>query len=245
MSLQSGYIGVIGSSLFTNSSIPQHSLGTKVTDGGGREFRYVKTSAAIAAGKLVGTLTENATEHSLAPHHDYAIGATVVEVTTGGTVVANAYEGGYLVVTNTPGLGMMYEISHHAGRTGSGVLDIYLKDPLKVAITTAASKIDLVGNPYNGVMTWVDGSGTETGSPVGVSTYALDSGYYGWVCVHGAASCLADGTLTIGHGVVASDATDGAVEVATAASTEALCPVGYALTSGTTTEYPAIFVTIG
>jgi len=245
MSLQSGYIGAMGSSLYTNSSIPQHSLGAKCTDGAGREFRYVKTSAAIAAGKLVGTYTENATEHSLAPQAAAAIGATSVSITTGGTITANAYEGGYLVVTNTPGEGIAYEISHHAGRTGSGTLVFYLKDPIKVALTTAASKIDLVPNPYAGVMTWVDGSGTETGVPVGVTTYALDSGYYGWVCVHGAASCLADGTLTIGHGVVASDAADGAVEVAVAASTEALCPVGYALTTGATGEYPAIFVTIG
>lgn len=245
MSLQSGYIGAIGSSLFTNSSIPQHSLGTKVTDGAGREFRYVKAGGDIAAGKLVGTYTENATEHSLAPQAAAAIGATSVSITTGGTIVANAYEGGYLVVTNTPGMGLAYEIDHHAGRTGTGTLVFYLKDPIKVALTTAASKIDLVANPYGAVTTWVDGSGTETGVPVGVTTYALTSGYYGWVCVHGVVSCLADGTLTIGHGVVASDATDGAVEVATAASTEALCPVGYALTSGTTTEYPAIFLTIG
>lgn len=244
MSLQSGYIGAIGSSLYTNSSIPQHTLGTKVTDGAGREFRYVKTGAAIAAGKLCGTYTENATEESLAVQANAAIGATTVSITTGGTVVADAYAGGYMVVTNTPGLGMMYEIESHAGRTGTGTLAYKLKDPLKVALTTS-SKVDMVKNPYSAVTTWVDGSGTETGVPVGVSVYALDSGYYGWVCVHGAASCLADGTLTIGHGVVASDATDGAVEAATAASTEALCPVGYALTSGTTTEYPAIFVTIG
>lgn len=245
MSLQSGYIGAIGSSLYTNSSIPQHSLGTKVTDGAGREFRYVKAGGNVAAGKLCGTYTENATEHSLAPASAAAIGATSVSITTGGAITANAYEGGYLVVTNTPGLGLMYEIDHHAATAGSAACTFYLKDPIKVALTTAASKVDLVINPYGAVMEWVDGSGTETGSPVGVSVYALTSSYYGWVCVHGAASCLADGTLTIGHGVVASDATDGAVEVATATSTEALCPVGYALTTGATGEYPAIFVTIG
>lgn len=244
MSLQSGYIGAIGSSLYTNSSIPQHSLGTKVTDGAGREFRYIKAGGTIVAGQLLGTYTENATEHSLAPQAAAAIGATSVSITTGGTVVANAYEGGYMVVTNTPGLGIMYEIESHAGRTGTGTLVYKLKDPIKVALTTAASKVDMVKNPYQSVLQWV-GNSTETMIPVGVSTYALDSGYYGWVCVHGATSCLADGTLTIGHGVVASDATAGAVEVATAASTEALCPVGYALTTGATGEYPAIFLTIG
>lgn len=243
MSLQSGYIGAIGKSLYEESSIPQHSLGTKATDGGGREFRYVKTGGAITAGQLVMSYTENATEESITAPAT-AIGATSVAVTTGGTVTANAYEGGYMVVTNTPGLGMMYEISHHAGRTGSGSLTYYLKDPIKVALTTD-SRLDFVKNPYNGILQWSDGTGTYTGSPVGVSVIAMTSGYYGWICVHGAASCLADGTLGIGKVVVASNATDGAVEVGANASTEPQAPVGYALTSGTTTEYPAIFVTIG
>lgn len=242
MSLQSGYIGVIGSSQFTDSSIPQHTLGTKATDGAGREFRYVKTGGTIIAGQLVQSYTENATEESLTPAAA-TIGATSVTVTTGGAVAANAYEGGYLVVTNTPGLGLTYEIDHHASTSGSASLTLYLKDPIKVALTTS-SRVDLVKNPYQSVIQWNDGTGTYTGVPVGVSTYALTSGYYGWVCVHGATSCLADDTLTIGQGVVASNATDGAVEVA-ANGKEAQPPVGYALTTGATGEYPAIFVTIG
>lgn len=242
MSLQSGYIGAIGSSLYSDSTIPQHSLGTKATDGSGREFRYVKAGGTIAAGQLVMTYTEATAEESITAPVT-AIGATSVAVTTGGTVTANYYEGGYMVVTNTPGLGLMYEIDHHGATSGSASLTYFLKDPIKVALT-AASRLDFVRNPYNSVLQWNDGTGTYTGVPVGVSVYALTSGNYGWVCVHGAASCLADGTLTIGRGVVASNATDGAVEVA-ANGTEAQPPVGYALTTGATTEYPAIFVTIG
>lgn len=244
MSLQSGYIGVIGSSMYSDESVQKHPLGTKVTDGAGRELRYIKAGEALAAGKLVQSSTEHANHESLTPAAA-AIGATSVTATLGNTAVtANEYAGGWLVVTNTPGLGLMYEIASHPAANGSASLTVTLKDPIKVALTTD-SRFDLVHNPYSDCLTWVDGTGTYTGAPVGVTAYAITSGQYGWVVVQGAASCLANGTLTIGQGVVASNAIDGAVEVAVNDSTETQAPVGYALTTGADTEYPAIFVNIG
>ena len=151
-----------------------------------------------------------------------------------------------MVVTNTPGLGLMYEIDRHAAVDSSGVATIYLKDPIKVALTTD-SRVDLVHNPYKDCLTFDGGNATFTGIPVGVTTFAIASGEFGWVCVKGAASCLADGNLAIGSAVVATDSNtiNGAVEIAASTSTEASPPVGYALTTGADTEYPAIFVTIG
>lgn len=243
MSLQSGYIGVPGQSIFKSSSTQEHNLGVKVTANDGKEYRYIHAGAAIAAGVLVGTSAEHTNHESRTPDAS-AVGDTTIVMTLGATAAdANEYAGGFMVVTNTPGLGLMYEIDRHAAVASSGSATIYLKDPIKVALTTD-SRVDLVHNPYKDCVTWVNGTGTYTGIPVGVTTYAISSGEYGWVCVHGAASCLADGNLTIGQGCVASNGVDGAVEPA-ASGTEAQAPVGYCLTTGTDTEYPAIFVTIG
>ncbi len=248
MSLQSGFISVPGQSIFKSSSTQEHNLGVKVTCQDGREFRYIKAGATnIAAGILVQTQTEHTNHESLAPTADRAIGVNTLTVTLGATaILANEYASGWLVVTNTPGLGLMYEIDKHPAANGSATCAITLKDPIKVALTTAASKVDLVHNPYKECVIFEGGNGTETGIPIGVTTYAITANEYGWVCVHGAASCLADGTLTIGHDVVAtnSNTIDGAVEEM-ANGMETQCPVGYALTSGTDAEYPAIFVKIG
>lgn len=244
MSLQSGYISVPGQSIFKSSSTQEHTLGTKVTAIDGREFRYVKAGETLAAGKLVGTSAEHTNHESRTPDAS-AIGDTTIVSTMGATAItANEYAGGFMVITNTPGLGLTYEIDRHAAVDSSGSATIYLKDPIKVALTTD-SRFDLVHNPYKDCVVWVNGSGTYTGAPVGVTTYAITSGEFGWVCVKGSTSCLADGNLTIGSTIVASNGADGAVENAVAGSTEAQAPVGYALTSGTDTEYPAIFVTIG
>lgn len=245
MSLQSGYIAAPGQSIFKSSSTQEHDLGVKVTANDGREFRYIKAAEDIAAGYLVQTTLEHTNHESLTPDAS-AVGDKTIVMTPGATAMtANEYATGWMVVTNTPGLGLMYEIDNHAANAGSVALTVNLKDPIKVALTTD-SRVDLVHNPYKDCLVFDGGNGTETGIPVGVATTAITSGEYGWVCVQGAASCLADGNLTIGHGVVAtnSNTINGAVEAA-ANGNEALCPVGYALTSGTDTEYPAIFVKIG
>lgn len=245
MSLQSGYITVPGQSLFKSSSTQEHSLGVKVTANDGREFRYIKAGEAIAAGYLVQTTLEHTNHESRTPTAA-DIGATTITSAMGATAMnANEYAGGWLVVTNTPGNGLMYEIDHHAAVLSSGTATLYLKDPLKVALTSS-SRFDLVHNPYKDCLVFDGGNGTETGIPLGVATTAIASGEYGWICVTGVVSCLADGNLTVGHGCVAtnSNTINGAVEEM-ANGMETQCPVGYCLTSGTDTEYPAIFVKIG
>lgn len=245
MGLQSGFISVPGQSLFKSSSTQEHSLGVKVTAGDGREFRYISTAEDIAAGLLVQTTLEHTNHESRTPDAS-AIGDKTIVMTLGATAAdANEYAGGFMVVTNTPGLGLMYEIDRHAAVLSAGVATIYLKDPIKVALTTD-SRVDLVHNPYKDCLIFDGANGTETGIPLGVSTCAITSGEFGWICVTGAVSCLSDGGNTIGHGCVAtnSNTINGATENA-ADGTEVQCPVGYALTTGTDTEYPAIFVKIG
>lgn len=237
----SGIPTIFGINPHTCSSTQDHILGSIGVGTDGRKYRYVKAGAtALVAGNAIQSPAEDTNEESLTPTAA-AIGATSVTVTTGAAVTANTYADGYLVVTNTPGNGMAYRIDRHAATTGAASLTVYLKDPIKVALTTS-SRVDLVKNPYNGV---IQNPATPTGCPVGVAVYAITAAYYGWIGCHGAFSTLAGGNITVGRQVVANLGVAASVVVAANGTTEAYPALGYALTTVANGENAIIFWTLG
>jgi len=81
---------------------------------------------------------------------------------------------------------------------------------------------------------------TDTGGVIGAAVDNITAASYGWLQTKGACALLADGTVTVGTSVVASNGTAGAVEAATGAQQI----VGFALSGIATTEYGAIFLTL-
>src|SRR3990167_8084186 len=129
----------------------------------------------------------------------------------------------------------MYRIKSHPAATSS-VVTFTLYDPIKVAFT-ATTQIDVVHNPYNGVITW---PATQTGAPVGVAVIANTIDYFGWIQTGGVAAVLNTGGVAVGANVAASTGSASAVETATAA----LPTLGYALTGGASGEVSAIYLII-
>ena len=217
-------------------------LGARFKTQDGRVFRAFKNGAVAAVpGKLYQTAAQITNHQDLVPAAA-AIGATQVTVTLGATAAtANQYAGGQLMVSITPGQGYSYEIDSHPAADASATLVLTLKDPIQIALTTA-SNVDLVPNPYNGVILTV--VTTITGCPVGVPVYAVAANEYGYLQTGGIANVLADGTVLVGDSVVYSNGTAGAVEAAANASTEAQSVVGRALSGIATTEYGPIFLTL-
>jgi hypothetical protein len=206
-------------------------LGALATTGDGRYFRY-STAGAVAL--VPGTLQQASAEVTGSQNLGVAaaaIGATSVTTTSNVTCAANDFAGGYLIVTVTPGQGYQYQIVSHAAASSAPVT-LNLADPIVVALTTS-SKIDLVANPYKGV---VINPTTATSCPVGVAVAATPISYYGWLQVRGVSAVLADGTVTVGTELVASNGTAGAVEALT--GVQAI--VGTAVTGIATTEYGAV-----
>lgn len=240
MSLQSGPIIAGGTEFYKYSQYPQHELGAKMSASGGRTFRYVKAGAtALVAGKMQQGPATDTNEQNLTPTAATNIGDTSISVTTGAAVAANAFAGGWAIITTSTGVGYAYEIDWHAATTGAAALTIYLKDPIQVA-TATTSRVDLVANPYNGVVLCVS---TPTATPVGVAVSVIPATYYGWVQSGGPCAVLADGTIVVGNMVVCSNATSGAVE-AGADATDTQCAVGYGMEAISTTEYGLIFLTL-
>jgi hypothetical protein len=214
-------------------------LGAMITGEDGREFRWCYAgSTTLVAGNLQQSPAQIANHINLVVVQAQAIGDTQITVTLGGTAAtANQYAGGYAQVYTSTGAGLQYSISSHpAQATTTGNLTLNLSDPILVAITTS-STVSLVLNPYNGVIV---NPISATGAPVGVAHWALPTATYGWIQTHGVANVLNDAGTTVGLGLAPSAGTAGAVK--TMAAT--LCQVGYALQTGTSTDYCAAFLTM-
>lgn len=214
--------------VFSTSSTAGTNLGARATTGDGRVFRYcLAGGTALVVGDLQQASAEDTTNYQNLAVTAAAIGAVSVTTTTTATVTANALAGGYMAVTTSAGIGNIYQIGGNTAATGA-VFTITLNDPLLVALTTG-SRIDLIPNPYASV---IINPTTASSAPVGVAVYPITAAQYGWIQTQGAAPVLADGTVTVGTALVASNGTAGAAEALT--GVQAI--IGTALTGITTAQ---------
>lgn len=240
MAQMTGDLQIVAADLTHNSSIQMHNLGERAVTPDGRSFRYVKVGGtATAIGKLYQAPAEVTNHQNLAPTADVAAGDTSFTVTLGATAAsANQYAGGWAVVAITPGVGQMLKIKNHPAANANATLLLTLEDPVGIALTTAASKIDLVSNPYNGIILNPAAASSAT---VGGAVQIITAGNFGWLQVGGPACLLADGAITVGNTVVASNAVAGAVEEGLDA-TDQQAVVGRAMTGIATTDHGAVMM---
>lgn len=235
MSKLTGSVQVVAQGIFEESDSALHNLGELVHSNDGRAFRYVKAGGtALAAGKLQQSSAQDTGDQNLAIAAA-AAGASQIVTTGTVTVTANQYAGGFAIIADDAGEGYLYGISSHAAATAA-VLTLNLSDEIQVALTTSTT-VDLVKNPFDGLIV---NPTTPSGVPVGVAVKAITASYFGWLQVKGTASVLADGGLTVGTDVVASDNVAGAVEITADGTPEILSVVGTAITAATDTEYGAV-----
>jgi len=238
MSKLASMLQVSPQDIFSYTSTQQTDLGTFAQTADGRRYRYVKAGGTAL---VVGKLQQNAAE-TTAWENLTAVAASVGDMSIASsstvTLTANQLAGGFALITVTPGVGYIYQISGHAAFSAAAPT-IALTDPIQVALTTS-SRIDLVPSPYANV---VVNPTTATGAPVGVAVSPITASYFGWVQVGGIANVLADGAVTVGTNVIASNAVAGAVEPgADTADLQAL--VGVAMTGIADTEYGAVNLTM-
>ena len=217
--------------VYTSTSNPGIALGTVGVTNDGRRFRFISAGAvALVPGKLQQAPAEVTANQNLAIAAA-AIGATSIVTTSTVTVTANQYAGGWAVPTATPGQGYYYRILSHPATTAA-VLTLTLDDAISVALTTATT-LDLVANPYGSIIV---NPTTATSAPVGAAVSIVPISGFGWVQTEGVTSVLADGTVTVGTALVASNGTAGAAEALAGVQ----APVATALTGIATTEYGAV-----
>ena len=238
-SFLSGPITVVAQELHSSSADQYHNLGAVIFSNDGRAFRYCKAGAtALVAGNLFGSQAEDTgTENMTAVAA--AVGDTVIVSTTTVTVTANEYAEGFIMVSVTPGVGRNYKIKGHIAFT-TAAPTFNLAEEVKVALTTT-SRLDAFANPFKAVVVWPT---DEVAAPAGVAVHPIAIDEFGWLQVAGVGCVEAEGTVTVGLPLVASDTDAGTVESIADGAHELLATVGTALAGIADGEFGAVKISL-
>ena len=216
----------------------KHKLGTRMQIAE-TEYVYASAGEAVLAANLMEGAANISTEDEDRPVATTAAGATAVTVTFGAAVDLNEYADGFLVVHNGGGAGdgFRYKIkSHPAGTAVAVTLDH--EDGLITALTNGTDVVGAVKPLTSGVLQ----SNTTAGNAVvGVTMNDIASGSYGWLQVRGQGVCLIQGTPGVGLGLMRSNGTTGAVELADG-SQQNIGAMGRA--AGVDTEHLEVYLNI-
>lgn len=234
----SGYIQIAPSDARTTSATKNGVLlGTKAVTRDGKVYRWSLNGAvALAEGKTTTGVARvaNHTNLALASTSSIAVGSTKITVTLGGTAAtADQYADGYATINDGAGVGQSFLIvGNSAQASTSGTVDLYLAEPVTVALSVSTTKVTLTPNPNAGVVVT---PAVVTNPIVGVPNVPVAAASYFWAQTRGHASVLSDGIITRGAGAIPSDAVIGAVEIEVAATV--VYRVGVALDATVDAKY--------
>lgn len=237
---------VYAQSIREESSTARHDIGT-VRENLADNTKYIYSRAGASA-IAAGVLTQSALPIASAAHTNKvvkaaaAIGAKQVKMLIGGTAItADQYAGGKLLVNDATGEKYAYKIKGHGAYSASSaavIINLADDDPIQVALVASTSEVSLIKNQNNGV---IINPVTATATPCGITPIAVTANYYFWAQVKGPAAVLANGTLAMTSGVVASS---GSGSVAGAVMPQAAGTVtptlGTVMYPAATTEYALI-----
>ena len=219
-------------------------VGTRWDLSDGRELILVSTPSgtAVAAGSLYQDAAIIANHQSLTvtavqAYSNNGNTPATVTVTLGGTAVtANQYQGGFLHVNSSTGVGQTLRIaSHPAQATTTGSVVVTLEDGPVTALTTA-SVVSLT--PPHGANIII-GSNALTGAAVGVGLYVIAVSSFGFLVAKGLTAANTVTTpASIGQAVMAG--ASGALIVWTTPNQM----LGYAAYGGTNATATMVFLNI-
>lgn len=194
-------------SVYAGSAVRKEQIGAMRIFADGRKFRYAQNGAVALITGVPTAAPDLAANHlNIAVVANVAVGKKVVNVTLGATATTvDYYAGGFLQINAGAGIGNQYKIQSHAAHAGTGNLEIHLSEPIRVALTSAASKASLVSARGKAVV--VAAAAAET--PTGITVCPVTIAYYCWLQTGGDGCCAITGTPAIG-----SQLTNGVAELA-------------------------------
>jgi hypothetical protein len=174
------------------TSDQRHKLGTRATTPDGRVFYYAECSGTAigTGGKIVDGIAAVAAHDMDLASAAASAGATSFTTSTSLTVTKDQYKDAYVYFNDGPGQGEIYRVKSNTAVSGATGLSITIDEPdgLATALTTS-SLFGLMYNPYKDVKI-IDGDGTMTTGPVGVSCMPVTADYFCWVQTAGPCSIL-------------------------------------------------------
>jgi hypothetical protein len=190
----------------------KQKLGTRASTPDGRVFYYAKEDGTgiSTAGMIVdGVGLVAAHDMDIAPTAAHSVGDTTISLEVPTTdLTKNQYADGYLVFNDEGGEGEVYRIKSHPAHDASDdntvIVTIDEPDGIRTALTTS-TEAQLVYNPYTNIKI-IDGDGTQTTGPLGVTTIPVTASYYCWIQTSGISSVQVSGTtiLVLGDAIEVS-----------------------------------------
>ena len=216
------------------TSEQKQKLGTRAVLPDGRVFYYAKNSSAAItpAGKIVDGIAAVAAHDMDLAAAAASAGAITFTSGTSLTVTKNQYADGYVIFNDGPAQGEVYRIKSNTAVSSATGLSITIDEPdgLRTALTTS-SLFGLAYSPYTDVKI-IDGDGTMTTGPLGVTPIPVTASYYFWLQTAGIASVLSGAAVAVvGDAVGVSQASgeSGAFDLWDASSEEDTAPIGTAM----------------
>ena len=216
------------------TSSQKQKLGTRAVTPDGRVFYYAENSgsAITTAGQIVdGIAAVGAHDMDLAAA---ATSANELSFTSGTslTVTKNQYKDGYVYFNDGPGQGEVYRIKENTAVSSATGLKITVDEPdgIRTALTTS-SLFGLMYNPYKDVKI-IDGDGTMTTGPLGVTTIPVTADYFCWIQTAGPAAVLSGAVVGIvgdAIGVSQASGESGAFDLWDSSANEDSRPIGHAM----------------
>jgi len=221
------------------TSAQKQKLGTRAMLPDGRVFYYAQNSSAA-----IGTAGFIVDGKALAGDHDmdltlilaHSVGDTTISLEVPTTdLTKDQYADGYLVFNDEAGEGELYRIKSHPAHDASDdntvIITLDEPDGLRTALTTS-TEAQLVYNPYTEVKK-IDGDGTQTTGPLGVTTIPVTASYYCWLQTSGISSVAVSGTtaLTLGDSIEVSQVSgqDGTATLQDSSGATDLISIGTAM----------------
>jgi len=217
----------------------KHKLGTRMQIAE-TEYVYASSGEAVLAGQLMESAAVEGNENDDLAVATTAAGSTTVSVTFGGAVTKDEYADGFLIsnVDASDALGWRYRIKGNAAGTSDVEVTIDHEDGFITQWLAGTAKAGAFKNPYTSCLI---SNTTALGPVVGVTVSDIASGSYGWLQTNGPALVLIQGTPGVGTGLMRSNGTTGAVELADGS----LQPVGaMGRTAGIDAEYHEVILNI-
>ena len=185
------------------TSSQKQKLGTRGVLPDGRVFYYAKedgTGIASAGFIVDGVGLVAAHDMDCTATAAHSVGDTTISIEVPTTdLTKNQYADGYLVFNDDGGEGEVYRIKSHPAHDASDdntvIITIDEPDGIRTALTTS-TEAQLVYNPYTNVKI-IDGDGTQTTGPLGVTTIPVTASYYCWIQTSGLSSVAVSGTTVM------------------------------------------------
>jgi hypothetical protein len=174
-------------SLFAESSVKKHILGTIRPLVDGRIYVYSKAGAVALGGGKLNTYITTATKEGVVA---YAAEEFDRELTiTAAGVTLNEFEDGDLVIQAGTGIGEHYKIRGNTATDSDGLITLYLYDAIDTAWSTVDTRVALYPNAYNDlVVNPVDAQQR----PVCVNVRPVTAEYYFWGLARGRGPLVMD-----------------------------------------------------